>query len=63
MIRVHVADGSPLALDARERRLDLPIQAMPKAVAFLSVQDMSFGKHAVVDPTGIVRDAPLTEVG
>ena len=32
MTRIHAADGSLLAEYARERRLYLPIQAMPKIV-------------------------------
>lgn len=57
MTRVHAADGSLLAEYARERRLYLPIQAMPKIViaAFLSAEDKNFYKHGGVDPEGIVR--------
>ncbi|GJD92118.1 Penicillin-binding protein 1A [Methylobacterium hispanicum] len=57
MTRVHAADGSLLAEYARERRLYLPIQAMPKVVvaAFLSAEDKNFYKHGGIDPEGIVR--------
>ncbi|HEV7873793.1 MAG TPA: transglycosylase domain-containing protein, partial [Enterovirga sp.] len=57
--RVHAADGSLLAEYARERRLYLPIQAVPKLVigAFLSAEDKNFYKHSGVDPEGIVRAA------
>jgi penicillin-binding protein 1A len=57
--RVHAADGSLLAEYARERRLYLPIQAVPKLVvgAFLSAEDKNFYKHNGVDPEGIVRAA------
>ncbi|MBV9078866.1 MAG: penicillin-binding protein 1A [Methylobacteriaceae bacterium] len=57
--RVHAADGSLLAEYARERRLFLPIQAIPKLVvgAYLSAEDKNFYKHAGVDPEGIVRAA------
>jgi penicillin-binding protein 1A len=57
MTRVHAADGSLIAEYARERRLYLPIQAIPKAVvsAFLSAEDKNFYKHAGIDPEGIVR--------
>ncbi|MET7243927.1 penicillin-binding protein 1A [Methylobacterium sp. EM32] len=57
MTRVHAADGSLLAEYARERRLYLPIQAMPKIViaAFLSAEDKNFYKHGGIDPEGIVR--------
>lgn len=55
--RVHAADGSLLAEYARERRLYLPIQAVPKLIiaAFLSAEDKNFYKHNGVDPEGIVR--------
>ena len=57
--RVHAGDGSLLAEYARERRLYLPIQAVPKLVvgAFLSAEDKNFYKHSGVDPEGIVRAA------
>lgn len=55
--RVHAGDGSLLTEYAREQRLYLPIQAMPKLViaAFLSAEDKNFYKHNGVDPEGIVR--------
>ena len=61
MTRVHAADGSLLAEYAHERRLYLPIQAMPKIVvaAFLSAEDKNFYKHGGIDPEGIVRAVPL----
>ncbi len=57
MTRVHAADGSLLAEYAHERRLYLPIQAMPKIIvaAFLSAEDKNFYKHGGIDPEGIVR--------
>ncbi|HEX8375151.1 MAG TPA: transglycosylase domain-containing protein, partial [Geminicoccaceae bacterium] len=57
MSRVHASDGSLLAEYANERRLYLPIQAMPKIViaAFLSAEDKNFYKHGGVDPEGVVR--------
>lgn len=57
MTRVHASDGSLIAEYARERRLHMPIQAMPKRVieAFLSAEDKNFYKHAGIDPEGIVR--------
>ena len=57
MTRVHASDGSLLAEYAHERRLYLPIQAMPKVVvaAFLSAEDKNFYKHGGIDPEGIVR--------
>src|SRR5919205_3770079 len=57
MTRVHASDGSLLAEYAREKRLYLPIQAVPKIVtgAFLSAEDKNFYKHGGIDPEGIVR--------
>ena len=44
MTRVHAADGSLIAEYAKERRLYLPIQAVPKLVidAFISAEDKNF---------------------
>ena len=55
--RVHAADGTLLAEYAKERRLYLPIQAMPKLLlaAFLSAEDKNFYKHGGVDPEGLGR--------
>jgi penicillin-binding protein 1A len=57
MTRVHAADGSLLAEYARERRLYLPIQAVPKQVvnAFLSAEDKNFYRHNGIDPEGLIR--------
>ena len=57
MTRVHAGDGSLLAEYARERRLYIPIQAVPKQViaAFLSAEDKNFYRHNGVDPEGLVR--------
>ncbi|MGE5158961.1 MAG: penicillin-binding protein 1A [Gemmatimonas sp.] len=61
MTRVHAADGSLLAEYAKERRLYLPIQAVPKLVinAFLSAEDKNFYEHGGVDYTGMLRAAIL----
>jgi penicillin-binding protein 1A len=57
MTRIHAADGSLIAEYARERRLYVPIQAVPKLVidAFLSAEDKNFYKHVGIDPEGLVR--------
>jgi penicillin-binding protein 1A len=57
MTRVHAADGSLLAEYAKERRLYLPIQAIPKLVtnAFIAAEDKNFYQHPGVDPYGIAR--------
>lgn len=55
--RVHASDGALMAEFARERRLYLPIQAVPDRVkaAFLSAEDKNFYNHPGVDFTGLVR--------
>jgi penicillin-binding protein 1A len=65
MTRVHAGDGSLLAEYARERRLYLPIQAVPKQViaAFLSAEDKNFYRHSGVDPEGLVRAAVMNFKG
>ncbi|HWK96005.1 MAG TPA: penicillin-binding protein 1A [Pseudolabrys sp.] len=59
MTRVHAADGSLVGEYARERRLYLPIQAVPKLVisAFLAAEDKNFYEHGGLDFTGIARAA------
>ncbi len=57
MTRVHASDGSLLGEYARERRLYIPIQAVPKLVinAFLGAEDKNFYEHGGLDFTGIAR--------
>jgi penicillin-binding protein 1A len=59
MTRVHAADGSLVGEYARERRLYLPIQAVPKLVinAFLAAEDKNFYEHGGIDFTGMARAA------
>ncbi|MDP3547360.1 MAG: transglycosylase domain-containing protein, partial [Phreatobacter sp.] len=59
MSRVHASDGQLMAEYARERRLYLPMQAVPKMVvqAFLSAEDKNFYNHNGIDFTGIARAA------
>ena len=61
MTRVHASDGSLLAEYARERRLYLPIQAVPKLVlnAFVSAEDKNFYEHGGLDFGGIARAGML----
>src|ERR1700693_3264251 len=61
MTRVHAADGSLLAEYAKERRLYLPIQAVPKLVinAFISAEDKNFYEHPGSDFGGIMRAGGL----
>ena len=55
--RVHAGDGSLMAEYARERRLYLPIQAIPSLVknAFISAEDKNFYTHFGIDPEGLAR--------
>ena len=61
--RIHATDGQLMAEYARERRLFLPIQAIPDRVkeAFISAEDKNFYTHAGLDFTGIAR-AVVTNV-
>ncbi|MCQ8782534.1 penicillin-binding protein 1A [Mangrovibrevibacter kandeliae] len=54
--RVHASDGSLMAEYARQRRLFLPIQAIPDRVknAFLSAEDKTFYQHPGIDIYGVL---------
>ncbi|MEQ8595181.1 MAG: penicillin-binding protein 1A [Parvibaculum sp.] len=55
--RVHAGDGQLIGELARERRLYVPISAIPPRLveAFLAAEDKNFYTHGGVDATGIVR--------
>ncbi|MET0605565.1 MAG: transglycosylase domain-containing protein, partial [Beijerinckiaceae bacterium] len=55
--RVHAGDGSLIAEYFKERRLYLPIQAVPKIMiaAFLSAEYKNFYTHIGLDFEGIAR--------
>ncbi|WEX07084.1 penicillin-binding protein 1A [Chelativorans sp. AA-79] len=55
MTRIHSSDGALMAEFARERRLYLPIKAIPDRVkaAFLSAEDKSFYSHPGIDVAGL----------
>src|SRR5262245_25248325 len=57
MTRVHASAGSLLAEYAPERRLYIPIQAIPKQVinAFIAAEDKNFYEHGGIDFSGIAR--------
>ena len=57
MTRVQAGDGRLLAEFATERRVFIPVGAMPKRVinAFLSAEDKNFFIHPGVDPVGVGR--------
>src|SRR6187431_759622 len=59
MTRVHASDGALMGEYSKERRLYLPIQAVPKLVinAFLAAEDKNFYEHGGIDFTGIARAA------
>jgi penicillin-binding protein 1A len=59
LTRVHANDGSLIGEYARERRLYIPIQAVPKLVinAFLAAEDKNFYEHGGLDFFGIARAA------
>ena len=55
--RVHASDGALMGEFARQRRLYLPIQAVPDRVkaAFLSAEDKNFYTHPGIDIAGLTR--------
>ena len=57
MTRIHALDGSMMAEYARERRIFVPINTIPKHViaAYLSAEDSRFYEHGGIDFTGIGR--------
>ncbi|MCC7015946.1 MAG: penicillin-binding protein 1A [Rhodospirillales bacterium] len=59
MTRVHAGDGRLLAEYATEKRVFVPVNAMPKRVvqAFLSTEDKNFYSHPGVDLVGVARAA------
>jgi penicillin-binding protein 1A len=61
MTRVHAADGALLGEYSKERRLYLPIQAVPKLVinAFLAAEDKNFYEHGGLDYSGLARAVML----
>jgi penicillin-binding protein 1A len=61
--RVHAGDGRLLAEYATERRVFVPIQAIPDRIidAFLSAEDKNFYNHHGIDPVSILR-AAITDI-
>ncbi|MCI5073843.1 penicillin-binding protein 1A [Oricola sp.] len=62
--RVHSADGQLMGEFARERRLYVPIQAVPDRVkaAFLSAEDKNFYTHPGVDFLALARAMIVTNL-
>jgi penicillin-binding protein 1A len=63
MTRVHAGDGRLLAEFAVEKRVFVPVNAMPRRVieAFLAAEDKNFFSHPGVDVLSVVR-AGLTNI-
>ena len=59
MTRIHAGDGRLLAEFAAERRVFVPINAIPKRVAwaFIATEDKDFFTHHGIDPRGMMRAA------
>ncbi len=57
MTRIHANDGTLMAEYARERRIFVPINVVPKMViqAFLAAEDRRFYEHGGLDFAGIAR--------
>ena len=57
MSRIYAADSRLMAELAQERRIFVPIEAIPQRVqqAFISAEDQRFREHTGVDPLGILR--------
>ncbi len=57
MSRIHAHDGSLIAEYAKERRIFVPINAVPNLLigAFLSAEDKRFYDHNGIDPAGMLR--------
>ena len=64
LTRLHAGDGRLLAEFANERRIFVPVDAMPERLveAFVSGEDQRFYEHRGVDPVGIAR-AVLQNLG
>lgn len=55
--RVHAGDGRLIAEFAKERRIYVPVQVMPKMLinAFLAAEDQNFYEHNGIDFRGVAR--------
>jgi penicillin-binding protein 1A len=55
--RVYAGDGRLMQEYAQEKRVFVPVEAMPKRLiqAFLAAEDKNFYSHPGIDPLGIVR--------
>ena len=57
MTRIHANDGRLIAEFSRERRIYVPITAIPACIidAFISAEDKNFYQHGGLDIQGIIR--------
>jgi len=57
MTRIHASDGSLIAEFSRERRIYVPITAIPDCIikSFISAEDKNFYQHGGLDVQGIIR--------
>src|SRR3972149_10136392 len=57
MTRIHANDGALIAEFSRERRIYVPITAVPACIidAFISSEDKNFYQHGGLDIQGILR--------
>lgn len=55
--RLYAADGKLMAEYATQRRIYVPLSAIPRRViqAFISAEDKNFYQHDGIDPSGIIR--------
>ncbi len=57
MTRIHANDGSLISEFSRERRIYVPITAIPECIieSFISAEDKNFYQHGGLDVQGIIR--------
>ena len=57
MTRIHANDGALIAEFSRERRIYVPMTAIPACIidAFISAEDKNFYQHGGLDVQGIIR--------
>ncbi|HEX9880900.1 MAG TPA: transglycosylase domain-containing protein, partial [Hyphomicrobium sp.] len=57
MTRIHANDGALIAEFSRERRIYVPITAIPECIikSFISAEDKNFYQHGGLDIQGILR--------
>jgi len=63
--RIHAGDGTLFAEYAHEKRIFIPIKAMPDKIirTFLAVEDKNFFEHPGLDLSGIIRASIVNGLG